>query len=100
MKTLRQMFIDKSIDLQLQSLDYIHKTVDQMSNLSKEKKAEVSKQIVWFLRMKDVKQSQVKFNKIAGMVNDLQMQMLSDYQSTCKNCDSVLKNNICYNCES
>ena len=60
MKTLRQMFTDKAIQLKLQSEDYIHKTVDQMSNLNKEKKDEVTKQIVWFLRMKDIKQLQVK----------------------------------------
>ena len=99
MKTLRQMFTDKAIQLKLQSEDYIHKTVDQMSNLNKEKKDEVTKQIVWFLRMKDIKQLQVKFNSIAGLVNDLQMQMLSDYERTCKDCDAVLKNNMCYNCD-
>ena len=55
--------------------------------------------IVWFLRMKDIKQLQVKFNSIAGLVNDLQMQMLSDYERTCKDCDAVLKNNMCYNCD-
>ena len=99
MKTLRQLFQEKAEVLELQSLDYINKTVDQMSNLSKEKKEEVAKQIVWFLRMKDVKQLQVKFNNIAGLVNDLQMQMFSGFERTCKDCDCVLKNNTCYNCD-
>lgn len=93
------MFTEKAIELRLQNEDYIRKTVDQMSTLNKEKKDEVTKQIVWFLRIKDIKQLQIKFNKIAGLVNDLQMQMLSDYERTCNNCDAVLKNNMCYNCD-
>lgn len=99
MKTLRQMFTDKAIEFRLQSEDYILKTVSQMAYLDQEKRNSVMEQIVWFLKIKDSKKLQIKFNKIAGLVNDSQMQMLSKFQGTCEYCDAILNNNMCYNCD-